>query len=80
MNTKLTDKNLKELDLSMTQLQQKLEECTNENYTLKMGNKLKELLSLKDLTPQVLNTLIERITCNTQGDIHIQYNFVNPFN
>jgi len=38
-----------------------------------MGNKL------KDLTSQVLHSLVEKITCNSQGDIRIHYNFVNPF-
>ncbi|MBV7509527.1 hypothetical protein KW850_30785 [Bacillus sp. sid0103] len=75
----LTDQNLKELDLAKTQLIKKLEECTNENYTLEMGNKLKDFLSLKDLTSQVLHSLVEKITCNSQGDIRIHYNFVNPF-
>ncbi|MEH7304208.1 hypothetical protein [Neobacillus drentensis] len=75
----LTDQNLKELDLAKTQLIKKLEECTNENYTLEMGNKLKDFLSLKDLTSQVLHSLVEKITCNSQGDIRIHYNFVNSF-
>ncbi|MDM5328672.1 hypothetical protein [Neobacillus sp. CF12] len=44
----LTDQSLKELDLSKTQLQKKLEECTYENYTLEMGKKLKEFLSLSE--------------------------------
>ena len=70
---------LKELDLSKTQLQKKLEECTNENYTLEMGKKLKGFLSFKDLTSQVLHSLVEKITCNSQGEIRIHYNFVNPF-
>ncbi len=75
----LTDQSLKELDLAKTQLVKKLEECTNENYTLEMGKKLKDFLSLKDLTSQVLHSLVDKITCNSQGDIRIHYNFVNPF-
>jgi site-specific DNA recombinase len=75
----VTDQSLKELDLSKSQLQKKLEECSNENYTLEMGNKLKEFLSLNDLTSQVLHSLVEKITCNSQGEIRIHYNFVNPF-
>jgi site-specific DNA recombinase len=73
----LTDQSLKKLDLSLTQLQMKLQECTNENYTLEMGNKLKGYLSLTDLTPQILHSLVEKITCNKEGNIRI--NFVNPF-
>jgi site-specific DNA recombinase len=75
----VTDQSLKELDLSKSLLQKKLEECSNENYTLEMGNKLKEFLSLNDLTSQVLHSLVEKITCNSQGEIRIHYNFVNPF-
>jgi site-specific DNA recombinase len=75
----LTDESLKELDLSKTQLQKKLEECTNENFTLEMGNKLKEFLSLKELSSQVLHSLVEKITSNNLSEFRIHYNFVNPF-
>jgi Domain of unknown function (DUF4368) len=40
---------------------------------------IRKFLSLKDLTSQVLHSLIEKITCNSQGEIRIHYNFVNPF-
>lgn len=50
----LTDQNLKELDLSSNQLNEKLEEFVDQNYSLDLGNKLNEFLSLKELKPQVL--------------------------
>jgi site-specific DNA recombinase len=75
----LTDQSLKELDDSLTEYRKKLEECANENYSIEMGNRLKDFLSLKELTPQILNSLVEKITCNSEGNIRIHYNFVNPF-
>ncbi len=47
-------------------------------YPRKIANKLREFLSPKELTPQVLHTLVEKITCDTGGEIRIKYNFVNP--
>ncbi|MEH7110222.1 recombinase family protein [Bacillus sp. JJ1764] len=75
----LSDQSVKELNQALNDLQEKLKECEGENYTFDLGSKLKEFLSLTELTPQVLHSLVERITCNSQGDIRIHYNFVNPF-
>jgi site-specific DNA recombinase len=44
-----------------------------------MGNKLKEFLSLKELSSQVLHSLVEKITSNNLSEFRIHYNFVNPF-
>jgi hypothetical protein len=55
-----------------------LKECENENYAVDIGKKLKDIFILNDLTPQILHSLVEKITCTSTGDIHIQYNFVNP--
>ena len=75
---KLTGTNIEDLEVSKAQLLENLNECSEENYTLEIANKLREFLSLKELTPQVLHNLVEKITCNTGGEIRIQYNFVNP--
>lgn len=75
----ITDQKLTELDLTKSELQERLEECTNENYAIDLGSKLKEFLLLKDLTPQLLHSLVEKITCSIEGEIRIHYNFVNPF-
>lgn len=43
-----------------------------------MVDHAKDILTLNDLTPQVLHSLVERVICTSAGDIHIQYKFVNP--
>ena len=55
-----------------------MQECENENYTVHIGQKLKDILTLKELTPQVLHSLVEKVTCTHDGNVHIQYSFVNP--
>jgi site-specific DNA recombinase len=74
----LTDEKIKKLQARHLQLDEKLKECKNDNYTVQVGEKLKEVLALKELTPSILHSLVERITCNTDGTVHIQYTFVNP--
>ncbi|MHA6261150.1 recombinase family protein [Sporosarcina sp. CAU 1771] len=75
----LTDEDLKNCDISKSQLLKKLEECTDQNYTIDLRSKLREFLTINTLTPQVLHSLVSKITCSDDGSIHIQYNFVNPF-
>lgn len=74
----LTDKKINELQLKKDQLKQLLNECENENYGIHVSEKLKDLISLKELTSPVLHSLVKRITCTHDGTIHIQYAFVNP--
>jgi site-specific DNA recombinase len=58
------------------QLYEQMQECENENFVLNIGEKLKDVLTLKELTPQVLHSLVEKvITCKLDG---IKYSFVNP--
>jgi site-specific DNA recombinase len=61
-----------------SQLSDKLQECENENFTEHLGKKLEDVLTLKELMPQILHYLVEKITRNTDGTIHIQYSFVIP--
>ncbi|MFE4029469.1 recombinase family protein [Priestia sp. YIM B13551] len=75
----LTDKKLKELDIIKAQIHQNLEECTNENYTIELGNKLKNFFPLKDLDSKLLHSLVEKITVCIDGNIDIHYTFINPF-
>ena len=75
----LTETNIKELEVSKAQLLEKIKECSEKNYSIELANKLEEFLSLKELTPQVLHSLVEKVTCNIDGNIRITYNFVNPF-
>lgn len=74
----LTDQKINELQLKQDQLNEQMNECENENYAVHISEKLKDVISLKKLTPQVLHSLVERITCTHEGTIHIQYSFVNP--
>ncbi|WP_407974654.1 hypothetical protein AB6L51_03730 [Bacillus altitudinis] len=75
----LTDKKLKELDIIKAQIHQNLEECTNENYAIELGNKLKNFFPLKDLDSKLLHSLVEKITVGIDGNIDIHYTFINPF-
>ncbi|MCM3585549.1 recombinase family protein [Mesobacillus maritimus] len=74
----LTDNKIKALQITKTQLDENMLECENENYAINIGNKLKDVLKLKELTPQILHSLVEKVTCTHDGSVHIQYSFVNP--
>ena len=75
---KLTDANIHELNLRKSQLIEIMNDCENEDYAVHISEKLKELISLEELTPKALNSLVEKITCTHEGEIHIKYSFVNP--
>lgn len=74
----LTDNNIKELQTKKAQLNEKVKECEDEDYVVTIGKKLKDVLSLEELTPSLLHSLVEKITCTHDGNIHIHYTFVNP--
>lgn len=74
----LADQKIQDSQTLIAQLQNKLKECAEESYSINLSKKLKEFLTLKDLSPQVLHSLVEKITCSNEGNIHIHYNFVNP--
>lgn len=46
----------------------KMDECESENYVIYISQLLKDVLNLKELSPEVLHTLVEKITC-TDSDI-----------
>ena len=75
----LTDNKIKALQIKKAQLDEKMQECANEDYAIHIGNKLKDVLTLKELTPNILHSLVEKITCEHDGSVRIQYSFVNPF-
>ena len=74
----LTDNKITDLQIKKADLTEKLQEYDNEDYAINIGKKLKDVLNLKELTPQVLHSLVEKITCKIDGTVHIQYSFVNP--
>ncbi len=74
----LTDVNTNELQLKKSQLIEIMNDCNNEDYVIHISVKLKDVISLEELTPQVLHSLVEKITCTHEGEIHIHYSFVNP--
>ncbi|PAE36564.1 hypothetical protein [Bacillus sp. 7884-1] len=74
----LTDNKIKDLQIQKAELDEKLKECENENYAINIGKKLKDVLNFKKLMPQILHSLIKKITCNHDRTVHIQYSFVNP--
>ena len=74
----LTDNKIKALQIKKDQLDEKMQECENENYAVHIGQNLKDVLTLKELTPQILHSLVEKVTCTRDGSVQIQYSFVNP--
>ena len=55
-----------------------MNDCNNEDYAIQISVKLKDVISLEELTPQVLHSLVEKFPCTHEGEIHIHYSFVNP--
>ena len=76
---KQIDQEVAELETAKIEYQEKLEECESENYAIDLGKKLKDVSLLDDLTPQILHSLVNKITCSIEGNLRIHYNFVNPF-
>ncbi|WML57456.1 recombinase family protein [Neobacillus sp. PS2-9] len=76
---KQIDQEVAELETAKIEYQEKLEECESENYAIDLSKKLKDVSLLDDLTPQVLHSLVNKITCSIKGNLRIHYNFVNPF-
>ncbi|AWE07288.1 hypothetical protein DCE79_07830 [Lysinibacillus sp. 2017] len=60
-------------------MDRELNNCSNENYLQSLMNKLEQFLSIDKLTSQMLNALVDKITCSVNGEIRIHYNFENPF-
>jgi len=65
--------------MTMIDLERELTNCSNENYLQSLKNKLEQFLAVEELTPQMVNTLVDKITCSVNGEIRIHYNFENPF-
>gem|GEM_PF-6347436 len=76
---KQIDQEVAELETAKIEYQEKLEECESENYAIDLGKKLKDISLLDDLTPKILYSLVNKITCSIEGNLRIHYNFVNPF-
>jgi site-specific DNA recombinase len=74
----ISDSKIKDLQIKKTELNEKLQECDNEDFAINIGKKLKDVLNLKELKPKVLHSLVEKVTCKNDGTVHIQYSFVNP--
>lgn len=72
------DAKVESLLIKKAQLDEDLSECENKDYIVTLKEKLSDLLNLKDLTPQILNSLVEKVTCQSDGTIHIRYSFKNP--
>lgn len=76
---KQIDQDIIELETAKIEYQEKLKECESENFAIDLGKKLKEVSILNDLTPQVLHSFVNNVTCNIDGNLSVHYNFVNPF-
>ncbi len=76
---KKLDQDVANLKSAKIEYQEKLQECESENYTIDLGKKLEEVSILNDLTPQILHSLVNKVTSSVDGNLSINYNFVNPF-
>ena len=65
--------------MAIVDLERELTNCSNENYLQSLKSKLEQFLSVDKLTSQMLNALVDKITCSVNGEIRIHYNFENPF-
>ena len=74
----LIDKKVEAAKAKQIQLHESMKQCTEESYSIDLRKKLKDLLNLKELTPQLLHSLVEKIACTAEGHIRIQYTFINP--
>jgi len=72
-------KNNTALQVKKDQLDEEIQQCADKDYAIHLGNKLKDVLTLKELTPNILHSLVEKITCERDGSVRINYTFVNPF-
>ncbi|MFF3023948.1 recombinase family protein [Gottfriedia sp. NPDC057948] len=75
---KMTDGKINKLQVELAQLEYQLNTCDDENYVLNLKNSLKDVIKMNEITPKVLNVLVNRITCNIRGEVTIQYNFSDP--
>ncbi|MDQ0253942.1 DNA invertase Pin-like site-specific DNA recombinase [Evansella vedderi] len=76
---KQIDLEISNLESAKSEFQEKLDECESENYAIDLGKKLQEVSILNDLSPQLLHSLVNNVTCSDNGNLHIHYNFVKPF-
>ena len=56
----LTDVNINELQLKKSQLIEIKNDCDNEYYAIQISEKLKDVISLEELTPQVFHSLVKK--------------------
>ncbi|MGG0175208.1 recombinase family protein [Gottfriedia acidiceleris] len=75
---KQIDQEVADLETSKIVIQDKLVACESEHFAIDLGKRIKEVSILNDLTPQILHTLVNKVTCSIEGNLHIHYNFVNP--
>jgi site-specific DNA recombinase len=73
------DQEIAKLERVQVEYQEKLNECESENFAINLGKKLSEISLLKNLSPQLLHSLVSKVTCSVDGNVRIHYNFVNPF-
>lgn len=65
--------------VEVERLEKQLQEREEEEYMLNLHSKLKEVMKLKEIMPQLLHSLVSSSACKSDGTVTIQYNFVNPF-
>lgn len=73
------DQEIAKLEEAKLKCRNALDECKMENHGLKLGKKLEEISTLDDLVPKVLHSLVSKVSCSLNGDLQIEYTFVNPF-
>ncbi len=73
----MNDGKIKKLQVELAQLEYQLNTCDDEKYVLNLKNSLKDVIKMNEISPKVLNVLVNRITCNIKGESCILNNSAN---
>lgn len=55
--------------IETAKLNNQLQECKEENYAIDLRDKLKDVLTIKEITPQLLHSLVSHIDCKSDGTV-----------
>lgn len=71
-------KEIEELNTNKSELSNELDNNLNESYSLTLKKKLEKFLLVEELNKHMINTLVEKISWNRNGELRIHYSFENP--
>lgn len=71
-------KEIEELNTNKSELSDELDSNLSESYSLTLKKKLEKFLLVEELNKHMINTLVEKISWNQNGELRIHYSFENP--